>query len=341
MLDQLENTYQQAARELDGLTDRATLDSWESTYLGKKGSILALLRGVGQLPKEDRAAFGQRANAIKDELETAYHARETLIRERELAHDLESGEIDVTLPGRPTLTGGLHPATQTLREIYDIWADMGFQVFRTREVEDDETNFELLNIPPHHPARDMWDTFHTTTPGIILRTHTSPGQIHAMRRYAPDAIRVILPGMCYRYEQISARKEIQFNQVEGVAIGRNIRLTDLKGTMTTFLQRIFGEERRVRFRSSYFPFTEPSMEVDVECILCHGQGCGVCKYTGWLEVAGSGMMHPTVLRNGGYDPSIHSGFAFGMGPERITMLKHGITDIRYFWGNDLRFLSQF
>ena len=341
MLDQLENTYQLAARELDSITDRTALEVWENTYLGKKGSVLAMLRSVGQLPKEERAAFGQRANAIKDELETAYHTRETFIRERELAHDLESGEIDVTLPGRSTLTGGLHPATQTLREIYDIWADMGFQVFRTREVEDDETNFELLNIPPHHPARDMWDTFHTTTPGIILRTHTSPGQIHAMRRYAPEAVRVILPGMCYRYEQISARKEIQFNQVEGVAIGRNIRLTDLKGTLTAFLHRIFGEERRVRFRSSYFPFTEPSMEVDVECILCHGQGCAVCKYTGWLEVAGSGMIHPTVLRNGGYDPGIHSGFAFGMGPERITMLKHGITDIRYFWGNDLRFLAQF
>jgi phenylalanyl-tRNA synthetase alpha chain len=218
---------------------------------------------------------------------------------------------------------------------------MGFQIFRTREVEDDETNFEMLNIPPHHPARDMWDTFHTTTPGVLLRTHTSPGQIHAMRRYAPGPIRVILPGMCYRYEQISARKEIQFNQVEGLAIGRNIRLTDLKGTVTVFLQRLFGDNSRVRFRASYFPFTEPSMEVDVECHLCHGKGCSVCKHTGWLEVMGSGMVHPTVLRNGGYDPSEYSGFAFGMGPERIAMLLHGITDIRYFWGNDTRFLEQF
>jgi phenylalanyl-tRNA synthetase alpha chain len=214
-------------------------------------------------------------------------------------------------------------------------------VFRTREVEDDETNFELLNIPQHHPARDMWDTFHTTTPGVILRTHTSPGQIHAMRHYAPGPIRVILPGMCYRYEQISARKEIQFNQVEGLAVGTNIRLSDLKGTITAFAQRMFGEDRKVRFRGSYFPFTEPSLEVDVECMLCNGQGCSVCKGTGWLEIAGCGMVHPTVLRNGGYDPAIHSGFAFGMGPERITMLKHGINDIRYFWGNDLRFLEQF
>lgn len=217
---------------------------------------------------------------------------------------------------------------------------MGFQIFRTREVEDDQTNFELLNIPEHHPARDMWDTFHTTTPGVLLRTHTSPGQIHAMRRYAPGPVRVILPGMCFRYEQISARKEIQFNQVEGLAIGTHIRLSDLKGTMTAFVRRIFGENKRVRFRGSYFPFTEPSMEVDVECF-CGGAGCNVCKGTGWLEIAGCGMVHPTVLRNGGYDPAVHSGFAFGMGPERITMLKYGITDIRYFWGNDLRFLEQF
>ncbi|CAG0946405.1 partial phenylalanyl-tRNA synthetase alpha chain, partial [Anaerolineae bacterium] len=247
----------------------------------------------------------------------------------------------VTLPGRPTPTGGIHPATQTLREIYAIWADMGFQVFRTREVEDDQTNFEMLNIPPHHPARDMWDTFHTTTPGVILRTHTSPGQIHAMRRFAPGPIRVILPGMCFRYEQISTRKEIQFNQVEGLAVGHNIRLSDLKGTITAFARRIFGEDRKVRFRGSYFPFTEPSMEVDVECMLCEGKGCSVCSGTGWLEIAGCGMVHPVVLRNGGYDPTVHSGFAFGMGPERITMLKHGINDIRYFWGNDLRFLEQF
>ncbi len=341
MLQQLESAYQEAADALNGVTDRAALDSWESTYLGKKGVVLALIRSVGQLPKEDRAAFGKRANEVKDALEAALVVRTDLIRERELAHDLEAGEIDVTLPGRAITRGGLHPATQMLRDIYDIWADMGFQVFRTREVEDDETNFELLNIPEHHPARDMWDTFHTTTPGVILRTHTSPGQIHAMRRYAPNPVRVILPGMCYRYEQVSARKEIQFNQVEGVAIGENIHLTDLKGTMTAFLQRIFGEDKKVRFRASYFPFTEPSMEVDVECLLCGGKGCSVCKYTGWLEIAGCGMIHPTVLRNGGYEPARYSGFAFGMGPERILMLRHGISDIRYFWGNDLRFLEQF
>jgi len=341
MLEQLETLHQQAKQAIEGVTDSAALSEWEGQYLGKKSSLTTLLRGVGQLPKEERAAFGQRANVVKDDLTAAYESRATLIKEQMLARDLEKGEIDVTLPGRPVASGKLHPANQTLRQIYAIWADMGFQVFRTREVEDDETNFELLNIPQHHPARDMWDTFHTTAPGIILRTHTSPGQIHAMRRYVPGPLRVILPGMCYRYEQISARKEIQFNQVEGIAVGTNIRLTDLKGTMTAFLQRMFGADRRVRFRGSYFPFTEPSMEVDVECILCNGTGCAVCKYTGWLEILGSGMIHPTVLRNGGYDPTIYSGFAFGMGPERIAMLQHAITDIRYFWGNDTRFLEQF
>ncbi|MCC7209094.1 MAG: phenylalanine--tRNA ligase subunit alpha [Anaerolineae bacterium] len=340
MFPELEKVHDDAKSSITAITDAEALQAWETAYLGRKGAITLLLRSVGQLPKDDRAAFGQRANAIRDELEGLFRDRQKAIEDIALARSLEEGEIDVTLPGRTTPTGGIHPATRTLRQIYDIWADMGFQVFRTREVEDDETNFGLLNIPPHHPARDMWDTFHTTTPGVILRTHTSPGQIHAMRRFAPGPIRVILPGMCFRYEQISARKEIQFNQVEGLAVGTNIRLSDLKGTITAFARRMFGAERKVRFRGSYFPFTEPSMEVDVECF-CEGKGCSVCKGTGWLEIAGCGMVHPVVLRNGGYDPAVHSGFAFGMGPERITMLKHGITDIRYFWGNDLRFLEQF
>lgn len=341
MLEQLEALYQEAKAAVGSIQDAAILEAWEAKFIGRKGDITTLLRAVGNLPKEARADFGKRANEIKDELMGLWQARAEALKQQALAASLQTGAIDVTLPGRSIATGGIHPANQTLREIYDIWAEMGFQVFRTREVEDDETNFELLNIPQHHPARDMWDTFHTTTPGVILRTHTSPGQIHAMRRFAPGPCRVILPGMCFRYEQISARKEIQFNQVEGIVVGKNIRLTDLKGTITAFAQRIFGEDRKTRFRSSYFPFTEPSMEVDVECILCGGVGCQVCGYSGWLEIAGCGMIHPTVLRNGGYDPSVDSGFAFGMGPERITMLKHGIKDIRYFWGNDLRFLEQF
>ncbi len=209
MLQQLESLYKEACSAIETASDSDALQAWESKFIGRKGEITSLLRSVGQLPKEERANFGKRANEIKDELTALYTEREELVRQRELAHSLEEGEIDVTLPGRPIPVGGIHPANQTLREIYDIWADMGFQVFRTREVEDDETNFEMLNIPEHHPARDMWDTFHTTTPGVILRTHTSPGQIHAMRHFAPGPIRVILPGMCYRYEQISSRKRSQ------------------------------------------------------------------------------------------------------------------------------------
>lgn len=261
-----------------------------------------------------------------------------------MAADLEGGEIDITLPGRAGAVGSLHPATHTLREFYEVWARMGFQVYRSRDVEADETNFKLLNFPEHHPARDMQDTFHTTQPNVILRTHTSPGQIRSMREFGGDGtkpIRFILPGMCYRYEQITARSEIQFNQVEGIAVGKNIRMSDLKGTIAEFARAFFGQNAQVRYRASYFPFTEPSMEVDVECFICGGKGCRICKYSGWLEIAGSGMIHPTVLKNGGYDPAEWSGFAFGMGPERITMLKHGIEDIRQFWGNDLRFLEQF
>ncbi len=344
MLEQLETLYRDSSNELGDIKDATALHEWEIKYLGKKGAVTLMLRSMGQIAKEERAAFGKRANEVRDLLTEAYAQREKLVHEQELARDLEEGQIDVTLPGRTRPTGGLHPSTQTLRELNRIWGDMGFQVFRSRDVESDEMNFTLLNIPEHHPARDMWDTFHTTTPGVILRTHTSPGQIHAMRELGDNGtkpIRVILPGMCYRYEQVTARSEMQFHQLEGLAVGRNIRMSDLKGTVTEFARRMFGQNAKVRFRASYFPFTEPSMEIDVECFLCGGQGCRVCKYAGWLEISGAGMVHPTVLRNGGYDPSEWSGFAFGMGPERMAMLKHGIRDIRYFWGNDLRFLEQF
>jgi len=293
------------------------------------------------LPPEDRPAYGRRANEVKRSLEAAYESQVEALKQAHRARSLVEDQVDVSLPGRPREPGRLHPATQTLREIYAIFAEMGFQVYRARDVETDDYNFTFLNMPPHHPARDMWDTFYTTNPGVLLRTHTSPGQIHAMREYHPEPIRVILPGMCYRYEQITARSEIMFNQVEGLAVGKNITMADLKGTIVDFARRMFGPGRQVRFRASHFPFTEPSAEVDMDCILCEGKGCRVCKYTGWLEIMGSGMVHPTVLEHGGYDPSQYSGFAFGMGPERIAMLKHRIEDIRYFWGNDLRFLEQF
>ena len=344
MLDKLEAIYEEALQKLDGIQDAVALQAWESAYIGKKGQVTLMLRKTGKLPAEERADFGKRANEIKGLLTEAHAEREQAIRDAELAKSLEEGEIDVTLPGRTRKIGGLHPSTQMLRRIQAIWAEMGFQVYRSRDVEKDEVNFTLLNMPPHHPARDMQDTFYTTQEGIILRTHTSPGQIRAMRDYGEDGtqpIRVILPGMCYRYEQITTRSEIQFHQVEGLAIGKGIRMSDLKGTIAEFARRLYGPDTQVRYRASYFPFTEPSMEVDVQCKICGGAGCSVCKYSGWLEIMGSGMVHPTVLRNGGYDPSEWSGFAFGMGPERITMLAHDIQDIRYFWGNDLRFLEQF
>lgn len=344
MSDQINTIESEALAALEAITDSEALQAWRTRYLGPKGTLRGMLSQIGGLPPEERKGFGQGVNELKERLTAAFDARQEAIKAQALAADLEAGEIDITLPGRTRQAGRLHPSTQTLREFYEIWADMGFQVFRSRDVEDDETNFTMLNFPPDHPARDMQDSFYTTTPGVILRTHTSPGQIRAMNAMGENGtqpIRVILPGMCYRYEQITPRSEAQFHQVEGLAIGRNIRMSDLKGTVTAFARRMFGENAAMRFRASYFPFTEPSMEIDVECFLCHGDGCRVCKYSGWLEIAGSGMVHPNVLRNGGYDPSEWSGFAFGMGPERITMLKHGIQDIRYFWSNDLRFLEQF
>jgi phenylalanyl-tRNA synthetase alpha chain len=327
--------------DLAAAADAAALDTVRVRYLGRKGSLATILRGLGDLDPTKRPAAGKLANEVKQRIEAAFQARKDALEAAAQATRLQAEGLDVTLPGRPRPVGRLHPSTQVLRRICQIWADMGFQVYRSRDVETDEMNFELLNIPAHHPARDMWDTFYTTSEGILLRTHTSPGQIRVMRERCPEPIRVVLPGMCYRYEQITARSEIQFHQVEGLAVGRHVTMTDLKGTLISFAHRMFGAERKVRFRASYFPFTEPSAEMDVECVICGGSGCAICKHSGWLEILGCGMVHPRVLQNGGYDPTVFSGFAFGMGPERITMLRHRIEDIRYFWANDLRFLEQF
>ena len=341
MLEQLNELAREAQRALEEVASEEALSAWRTAYLGRRGKVTEALKAIGTLPPEERPAYGRWANEAKRALEAAYKAQGQALKQAARARSLVEDRVDVSLPGRPRRPGHLHPATQTLREIYGIFAEMGFQVYRARDVETDDYNFTFLNMPPHHPARDMWDTFYTTNPGVLLRTHTSPGQIHAMRQYHPEPIRVILPGMCYRYEQITARSEIMFNQVEGLAVGKNITMADLKGTIVDFARRMFGAGRRVRFRASHFPFTEPSAEVDMDCILCEGKGCRVCKYTGWLEIMGSGMVHPVVLEHGGYDPDEYSGFAFGLGPERIAMLKHRIEDIRYFWGNDLRFLEQF
>ena len=341
MLDELENTYQEATATLAAAEGREALEAWYRDTLGKKGGVYLLTRNMGALSAEERPAYGRRLNEVKAELEAAYGEKLARAEDDELQAQMAAGALDVTLPGRKPAEGRLHIITQTLRDIYRVFGDMGFQVYRTRDVETDEMNFELLNFPPHHPAREMQDSFYTTIEGVILRTHTSAGQIRAMREYYPESIRVVLPGMCYRNEQVTARSEMQFTQVELLAVGDNISFADLKGTLTEFARRMFGAERQTRFRASYFPFTEPSAEMDISCFLCGGEGCNICKYTGWLEILGCGMVHPTVLRNGGYDPERYFGFAAGMGPERIAMLKYGIDDIRQFWANDLRFLEQF
>ena len=345
MLEQINMLREKGQNELNALNSTDQLPEWYYRYLGRKGDLTSLLKQLGTLSSEERPAMGKVINEVKQELQESFELRQKTLRETNLSQQLEIDDLDVTLPGRPCTTGHLHLTTQTLRRIYKIFQEMGFQVYEAPEVESDEFNFQLLNIPEYHPARDMWDTFWVNDE-VVLRTHTSPGQIWAMREYYPEPIRVILPGKCYRFEQITPRSEHQFFQVEGLAIGKNIRLTDLIGVMSEFAHKMYGVERKVRFRGSYFPFTEPSIEIDMSCSCgeedgTESSGCRLCKYTGWLEVAGAGMVHPAVLQNGGYDPEEWSGFAFGMGVERPALLKHNIDDIRYFYGNDLRFLQQF
>lgn len=344
-MSDLASLEQRALDELKASPDEAGLHAWYNRYFGKQGELALLMRKIPEIKKEKgeeaAKAFGQQSNQVKQTLLSAHEQAEAQKKEQALERSLQTAPLDVSLPGRRLPRGRLHVSTQTLRRIYAIFADLGFQIFRSPDVEDDETNFGLLNMPPHHPARDMWDTFHTTRPGVLLRTHTSPGQIHAMRKYHPNPIRVILPGMCYRYEAITPRSEIMFHQVEGLVIGENVAMTDLIGTVSAFAHRMFGQERQVRIRSSYFPFTEPSIEVDIDWPKDDPNADRLTKGTGWLEIMGAGMVHPVVLRNGGYDPDRFSGFAFGMGPERITMLLYAIDDIRQFWTNDLRFLRQF
>ncbi|MCB0105468.1 MAG: phenylalanine--tRNA ligase subunit alpha [Caldilineaceae bacterium] len=336
----MEELQQEAVTALAKTASREESEAWFREYLGRQGKMTAILRGLGQLSKEERPAVGQAANQIKATLEHALQERQAALQEEEITRALSAEGIDVTLPGRPQSLGKLHPTTVAMREIIEILSNMGFQVYDAPEVETDEYNFGLLNFLPGHPAREMQDTFFTTNPDVILRTHTSPGQIHAMREFAPEPIRVILPGKCWRNEDVTARSEMMFYQVEGLAVGRNITFSDLKGVLLNFANQMYGEGRRIRFRKAYFPFTEPSVEVDVDCIFCESKGCRICKYTGWLELLGAGMVHPVVLKNGGYDPAEFSGFAFGMGIERQAMQKRSIDDIRYFYDNDVRFLER-
>jgi phenylalanyl-tRNA synthetase alpha chain len=352
MIDQLEKIEQDALRSLEDVEDEEALEKWRVANLGRSSPLMAVFDQMRDLPKDERPAIGRRSNEVKQKLKKKHSEKDGLLNQLALQKTLETERLDVTMPGRPVTVGRFHPITKTTRQIYRIFAEMGFQVYQSRDVETDEYNFQLLNFPPHHPAREMQDSYYIKGDyeednPVLLRTHTSPGQIHAMREYSasnpedPPPIRIILPGMCYRHEQISARSESQFTQVEGLAVGKEITFSDLKGTLSDFNKRMFGENVRSRFRASHFPFTEPSAEVDIECFVCDGEGCPVCKRTGWLEILGCGMVHPIVLQNGGYDPKIYTGFAFGMGPERITMLRHRVEDIRYFWANDVRFLEQF
>ena len=340
ILQQLEQLQQEAEAALAQANTTEAIKAWHSEYLGRKGRLTGILRNLGSLSNEERPLVGKIANEVKVALEQALQERQTAIAQAEMEAARSAERVDVTLPGRPQNLGKLHITTRTLREIYAIFTSMGFQIYDSPEVETDEYNFQLLNIPPGHPARDMWDTFYTTTPGLLLRTHTSPGQIHAMREYAPEPIRVILPGKCYRYEAVDASHESMFYQVEGLAVGKKITFCDLKGVLVDFANQMYGKGREARFRKSYFPFTEPSVEMDIDCVLCNGKGCHVCKYSGWLEMLGAGMVHPRVLQYGGYDPSEFSGFAFGMGPDRIALQKYSIDDIRYFFTNDMRLFER-
>ncbi len=340
-LEQLEAS---ALADLAASDSAAGVEAWRVAYLGRSGKVTGLLRSIAQVPTEDRRAFGSAANALKDRLEDAFGQRLEEIRQAELRRAATEQRLDVTLPGRPYPRGRLHPITQTLREITAAFAGMGFTVAEGPEIESDYYNFEALRMPKGHPARDMWDTLWIDSgeaePTTLLRTHTSPNQIRVMEAQQPP-VRAIVPGKVYRYEATDATHEWHFYQVEGFAVDRNISMAELKGTLAEFARRMFGSKRKVRFRCDYFPFVEPGAEMSIDCFACDGRGCRVCKETGWIEILGAGMIHPEILDRVGYGSEEYTGFAFGMGVERITMLRHGIEDIRHFYQNDLRFLQQF
>ena len=343
ILNGLSELKARALQSLNGIDDTEALDSWRVDYLGRRGELTQILRGLSGLDNDDRRHVGSLANNIKSELEQSLFDHQQILKDRELA---SRTQFDVTLPGRSIDMGRLHPTTQIVREICDAFVSMGFQIAEGPEVEWDRYNFEMLNIPKDHPARDMWDTLwvdykdnNGDTP-MLLRTHTSPMQIRIMEDSEPP-IRVVVPGKCYRYEATDATHEWHFYQVEGLAVGEGITFADMKGTLFEFARIMFGSDRKVRFRVDYFPFVEPGAEMAIDCFVCKGSGCKVCKNSGRIEIMGAGMVNPKVLEGVGYDSSKYTGFAFGMGPERIAMLKYGIDDIRLFYSNDMRFLRQF
>jgi phenylalanyl-tRNA synthetase alpha chain len=331
----LEILRKDAIAEFEAVANDGDAENFRVKYLGKKGVLRELMKSLGAMSPEDRKAFGAAANALREEIEGRFNSA----REQGKGAKTADPGFDPTLPGFPFPSGSLHPLAQTRNHIVEILASMGFSIAYGPEIESDFYNFQALNMPPLHPARDMQDTFYINEK-TVLRTHTSPVQIRVMENQKPP-IRAIMPGRVYRNEEISARSYCMFHQIEGLYIDKNVSFADLKGTLLAFSRRFFDENTKIKIRPSFFPFTEPSVEVDVECFLCKGKGCGVCKQSGWLEILGAGMVHPNVLKYGGIDPEEYTGFAFGMGIERITMLKHGIDDIRLFYENDVRFLKQF
>lgn len=337
MEHQLHSLEAEAKKSLDELSNNAQLEEFRVRFLGRKGDFSAIMRQLATVSAEDRPRVGQLANSIKAEIERLFEVKKTALATATSGGDRKV-TVDLTLPGRCPAGGTLHPITQVMRETCAIFENLGFSVAEGPDVELDYYNFEALNIPAHHPARDMHDTFYISE-SILLRTHTSPMQARIMEAQQPP-LRVIAPGKVYRCDSDITHTPM-FHQVEGILVDKNISFADLKGVLTVFTRKMFGKELALRFRPSFFPFTEPSAEVDIACVICGGGGCRVCKKTGWLEILGSGMIDPEVFKMAGYDPEVYSGFAFGLGIERIAMLKYGIDDIRLFYENDQRFLSQF
>ena len=336
----LETLRDEAIAAIATAADVPALEAIELDVLGRKGRLTTVLRGIGGLPPEDRPRVGAVANVVREAIETALAERGALLRGSALEARLSAEAIDVTLPGRPFRRGALHPIPETIEAIADVLGQFGFVVYEGPEVEDDLTNFQMLNIPPDHPSRDLWDTLYVDVEGHLLRTHTSPGQIRVMHQEKPP-IRALLPGRCYRYEAIDASHASEFFQVEGLMVDEGTTLADLKGLLDQFAKALYGADKKTRFRPGYYPFTEPSVAFDVECLVCGGTGCPACSRTGWMTILGAGMVHPVVLQYGGLDPERYQGFAFGMGVERIANLRHSVGDLRLYMENDLRFLGQF
>lgn len=341
MKEKLEALKVEALAKLQEVMDPQVLNDLRVKYLGKKGELTEVLRGMGGLSAEERPVIGQVANQVRSAIEEIITAKQEAFQQQETQKRLQAEKVDVTLPGRRIQQGGIHPLSRVVQEIEDIFIGMGYRVAEGPEVETDYYNFEALNLPKNHPARDMQDSFYLTE-DLLMRTQTSPVQVRTMQAMEGEVpVKIICPGKVFRRDDDDATHSFQFHQIEGLVIGSNIRMSDLKGTLQQFVQEMFGANTGIRLRPSFFPFTEPSVEVDVSCFKCGGNGCRLCKQSGWLEILGAGMVHPNVLKMGGYDPAKYSGFAFGMGVERIAMLKYGIDDIRHFYSNDMSFVKQF